>query len=260
MEHSASRTVVFTTVLCVVFAVLVSSVAVGLKDRQDENKRLDKIKNVLRVSGLMETGESLLGEEINQRFQDNLEAHVIDLSTGELMEGMNPLDFDQRRAAKDPERSRQAPTNRAKVRRLPNHALVYLIREGEEVRGIVLPIEGYGLWGTLYGYLALESDTRTVRGITFYQHKETPGLGGEVDNPRWKALFAGRLAFDENWEPLLALKKGAAGTPEEDPYQVDGLSGATITSNGVTNMIRFWLGPEGFGPYLAKYRQSLDMG
>lgn len=260
MEHSAGRTVAFTTVLCVVFAVLVSSVAVSLKDRQDENKRLDKIKNVLRVAGLMTADESLEPDEINRRFEQSLEAHVIDLSSGELMDGMSPLDFDQRKAAKDPDRSRPAPTNLAKVRRVPNNALVYLIRDEGEVQGIVIPVEGYGLWGTLYGYLALEEDTRTVLGITFYEHKETPGLGGEVDNPRWKGLFPGRLAFDENWEPQLRLKKGSAGSVEDDPYQVDGLSGATITSNGVTNMIKFWLGEDGFGPYLKKYRQLQEMG
>ena len=106
----------------------------------------------------------------------------------------------------------------------------------------------------LYGYLALAPDARTIVGITFYQHKETPGLGGEVDNPRWKSLWPGRLAYDERGNPAIRVKKGPAGSVEEDPYQVDGLSGATITSRGVTNLLRFWLGDDGFGPYLASYR------
>ena len=111
-----------------------------------------------------------------------------------------------------------------------------------------------GLWSTLYGYVALEGDAQTILGLTFYQHGETAGLGGEVDNPRWKALWPGRKAFDEDWEPKIAVIKGSAGPPEEAPYQVDGLSGATLTCNGVTNALHFWLGEPGFGPFLARYR------
>lgn len=256
MEHSARHTVIFMAVLCVVFSVLVSAVAVGLHDRQVENQRLDRIKNVLGVAGLKEPGERLSREELTARFESGLEARVVDLATGEYVDGVDALSFDQRRAAKDPETSRPAPTNRAKVRRLPEHAVVYVIKDGDEETGLVLPIEGSGLWSTLYGFLALDSDARTVRGITFYSHGETPGLGGEVDNPRWKSRWAGRLAFDDQWQPALRVKKGMAGPADADPYQVDGLSGATITSNGVTNMIQFWLGESGFGPYLARQRSQ----
>jgi Na+-transporting NADH:ubiquinone oxidoreductase subunit C len=252
--------VAFTTVLCIVFSVMVSAVAVSLHDRQEENKRLDKIKNVLRVAGLAKADEDLEPEELKARFEGGLEAYLVELATGQIVEGMDPLAYDQRRAAKDPERSSPAPTNRAKVRRVPAHALVYLIKEEGRTTGVVLPIEGYGLWSTLYGYLALQVDTRTVRGITFYEHGETAGLGGEVDNPRWKALWPGRLAFDEKFEPKLRVKKGRAGPPDRDPYQVDGLSGATLTSNGVSAMIQFWLGRSGFGPYLAELRKQGDMG
>ena len=103
-------------------------------------------------------------------------------------------------------------------------------------------------------FLALNPNARTIRGLTFYEHKETPGLGGEVDNPRWKALWPGRLATDENGVPKISVVKGRAGPVSEDPYHVDGLSGATITSNGVTNLMDFWLGENGFGPYLSKQR------
>ena len=258
MEHSARHTVIFTTLLCVVFSVLVSAVSVALKDRQEENKRLDKIKNVLSVAGLIRPGESLNRDELAQRFEARLKPRIVDLSTGEYVDVDDPMSFDQRKAQSDPERSTRAPDNAAKVRRLPNQALIFLLmdREGEEVEGIVLPVEGYGLWSTLYGYLALGTDTRTIQGLTFYEHGETAGLGGEVDNPRWKALWPGRLAFDEDWDPAIKVKKGLAGPAAQDPYQVDGLSGATLTSNGVTNLLRFWLGENGFGPYLAELRKE----
>ncbi len=260
MEHSTRHTVIFTTVLCIVFSVMVSAVAVGLHDRQVENQRLDRIKKVLGVAGLAGDDESLSAEELNARFESGLEAVVVELSTGQLVDGIDPLSYDQRKAAKDPARSRPAPDNLSKVRRVPNHAVVYRIKDGDGVAGYVLPIEGYGLWGTLYGYIAIGSDIQTVRGITFYEHKETPGLGGEVDNPSWKARWPGRQVFDGRGEPQLRVKKGAAGTPEADPFQVDGLSGATLTSNGVSNMLQFWLGRSGFGPYLAELRKQGEMG
>jgi Na+-transporting NADH:ubiquinone oxidoreductase subunit C len=139
-------------------------------------------------------------------------------------------------------------------------ALIFVLRDGDRTEGLVLPVEGYGLWSTLYGYLALEADANTIRGITFYEHGETAGLGGEVDNPRWKALWPGRRAFDENGELRIRVKKGAAGPPDRDPYQVDGLSGATLTTNGVTHLIHFWLGENGFGRYLDEYRRAREAG
>lgn len=256
MEHSVRHTIAFTTLLCIAFSVLVSAVAVSLRDRQLENQRIDRIRNVLGVAGLMQRGESLSREVLLERFEQGLEARIVEIESGRYQEGMNALDFDQRRAAKDPSRSRPVPGNLAKVRRVPNNALVYLIKEGERVSGVVIPIEGYGLWSTLYGYLALDRDGRRVRGITFYDHKETPGLGGEVDNPGWKALWPDRLAYNDRLEPALRVRKGRAGPPERDPYQVDGLSGATITSSGVSNMLAFWLGPRGFGPFLSEFRKE----
>ena len=132
--------------------------------------------------------------------------------------------------------------------------MVYRVVRDGKLQAIIVPISGKGLWSTLYGYLALAPDTRTIRGITFYEHGETPGLGGEVDNPRWQALWKGRLAYDDSWRPAIGVKKGRAGSVERDPYQVDGLSGATITSRGVGHLVRFWLGEHGFGPYLAGVR------
>jgi Na+-transporting NADH:ubiquinone oxidoreductase subunit C len=252
--------VLFVTVLCIVFSVLVSSVAVSLRDRQVENQRLDRIKNVLTVAGLLDPGERISREELASRFEENLEARVVNLGSGSYVEGVDPFAFDQQRAAKNPDTSELAPENRAKVRRVPHDALVYLIMDGDEVQGLILPIEGHGLWSTLYGYLALEADAQTVRGITYYSHGETPGLGGEVDNPSWKARWPGRKAFGPDGRPALRVNKGSAGPPEDAPHEVDGLSGATITSNGVTNMLVFWLGESGFGPYLDQYRKQRETG
>ena len=254
MQHSVRETLIFAFALCVVCSVLVSSVSVGLRERQEENKLLDRQKNVLEVAGLVTEGERLSREEVQRRFRENLEARVVDLRTGAYAEDVDALGFDQRMASADPDASQPAPRNPARVRRIPDRGLIFLIQPEGEVEGIILPVEGMGLWSTLYGYVALAADARTIRGITFYEHAETAGLGGEVDNPRWKALWPGRLAFGDDWTPKIAVKKGSAGPVEDDPYHVDGLAGSTLTSDGVTNLVHFWLGDHGFGPYLARYR------
>jgi Na+-transporting NADH:ubiquinone oxidoreductase subunit C len=132
--------------------------------------------------------------------------------------------------------------------------MIYHVMEAGSVARLIIPVEGKGLWSTLYGFLALEKDVDTITGITFYQHGETPGLGGEVDNPKWKALWKGRKAFNADQEPTIEVLKGQAGSVQDAPHHVDGLSGATITSRGVTYLVQFWLGEHGFGPYLAKFR------
>ena len=254
MQHSTGYIVGFAVAVCLVCALFVAGSAVGLKDRQDANILLDRQKKVLTVAGVMKDGERLTREEIASAFESNIQQKVINLKTGDLQPEIDSASFDQQATAKDPKTSYPAPENASKVRRLPNDALVFDVVQEGELKALILPIEGYGLWGTLYGYIALAPDARTIVGITFYSHKETPGLGGEVDNPRWKARWPGRLAFDDRWKPVIAVKKGLAGSVEKDPYNVDGLSGATITSRGVTSLVRFWLGDNGFGPYLASYR------
>jgi Na+-transporting NADH:ubiquinone oxidoreductase subunit C len=254
MQHSTGYIVGFAVSICLVCALFVAGSAVGLKDRQDANILLDRQKKVLTVAGLMNDGDRLTREEISSVFESSIQQKVIDLKTGKPNTDIDGASFDQQAAASDPDTSVEAPENVSRVRRLPNNALVFDVMERGELKALILPIEGYGLWGTLYGYIALAPDARTIVGITFYKHKETPGLGGEVDNPRWKASWPGRLAFDDRGNPAIGVKKGVAGSIEEDPYQVDGLSGATITSRGVTALVRFWLGDDGFGPYLTKYR------
>jgi Na+-transporting NADH:ubiquinone oxidoreductase subunit C len=250
MQHSTSYILLFAAAVCAVCSVFVSGAAVLLEERQLENVALDVQKQVLTVAGLLEPGESISRDEAASRFDANIVAEMVDLASGAVLEGVDPDSFDQRKAAKDPATSRAAPPNGAKVRRVPNQGRVYRVVRDGRLMSVIVPISGQGLWSTLYGYLALDADMRTISGITFYQHGETPGLGGEVDNPRWKALWKGRKAFDERGKPMINVKKGRAGPVDTDPYNVDGLSGATITSRGVGALVRFWIGDDGFGPYL----------
>ena len=253
-QYSNAYVVGFATAVCLVCSIVVSTSAVALRDRQDRNKVLDRQTQVLVVAGLLEEGQKASAEEVERLFAENIETRVIKLETGEYDESVDAAAYDQRKASKDPTLSRGAPANNAGITRLPTHALVYRRVEDDSVSSLILPIEGKGLWSTLYGFIALAPDTTTIQGITFYEHGETPGLGGEVDNPSWKALWVGRRAYDDDGRPAIEVMKGFAGPVEEDPYRVDGLSGSTLTSRGVTNLVQFWLGENGFDPYLERMR------
>lgn len=255
MHFSSTYTVGFAGAVCVVCSVFVAGSAVALKERQELNAVVDRQTQVLEVAGLREAGEQLSPTEVRERFRRNLVARVVELESGDYLPDVDPEGVDMDAAMKDPELSEAAPDNPAKVLRVPKRGLVYELRgEGGRLQAVILPVQGKGLWSTLKGYIALKPDTTTVAGLTFYSHAETPGLGGEVDNPKWKAEWPGREVFDEEWKPEIEVIKGQAGPPEQDPHRVDGLSGATITSRGVTHLIRFWVGEAGFGPYLAKVR------
>ena len=249
MQGSVGYNLVFAAVICVICAVFVSGSAVALRDRQVANELLEKQRNVLLAAGLASEDESLSREEVERR-SEQIRQVVIDLESGDEAPELDPAVFDQRSATADSDTSAEAPPNDAGVQRLPSYVLVYELRDGSgSLDLVVLPVNGLGLWSTLYGFIALDADLKTVRGLTFYEHKETPGLGGEVDNPRWKSLWPGRRVFDGD-EVRIEVVKGRAGPPEDDPHRVDGLAGATITSRGVGRLVRFWLGEHGFSPYL----------
>ena len=243
MHHSARYTIGFAAAVCIICSLLVSTAAVTLKDRQEANSLLEKQKNVLMAAGLLKPGESLDRTQVQQRFSE-IEIVVLDLQTGTTYsKTKTPDQFDSMlQTAEDPKQNQ--------------YQVLYEVLTHGKVELIVLPIVGKGLWSTMYGFLALDGDLNTIRGITYYQHGETPGLGGEVDNPRWKAKWVGRKAYDEEWKPAIRVIKGSAGSVEEAPHQVDGLSGATLTSRGVSAMLAHWLGDEGYGPFLKKLRQE----
>lgn len=264
-RDSVGHTLAVATILCVVCSVLVASAAVGLRSRQEANKAQDQMKNVLVAAGLFDEKVNA-AEEVNAIFEDRIERVLIDLETGEQVAAdvVDPETYDQREAARKTELSEpvQPPKGLGGIKRREKYAFVYEVKdESGQIDQVVLPIYGKGLWSTLYGFIAVGKDGGTVHGITFYEHGETPGLGGEIDNPRWKALWDGKQLFDEGGQVGIEVVKGAvvAGT-DKAQYQVDGLSGATITSNGVEQLVRYWVGLDGFGPFLEKLRQSAQGG
>lgn len=258
-RDSVGYTVGFAALVCLVCAIPIAGAAVWLRPAQEENQRVDRLSKVLGVAGLIAPNEELAREEVIRRFSSRIKARVIELKTGAYVDSIDAASYDQRAASRDPARSVVAPANDARVLRLPQYAVVYELRakEGsEDITAVILPIQGYGLWSTMYGYIALDADMRTIAGLTFYEHGETPGLGGEIENPRWQMKWKGRKAFDDTGALRIRVIKGAAGPADTDPYRIDGLSGATITSRGVSNTLLLWLGANGFGPFLDRFRLS----
>ncbi len=266
-NDSLEKTIAIAVALCLVCAVLVSFSAVALKSMQVHNKELDMKKNILDVAGLLEDGK-----DIDSAFKEKIEAKIVNLETGDYVEDMNVGEYDQRKAAKDPALSVAIPKDKdiAHIRIKAKYAKVFLVKESGEIKSIILPINGYGLWSTLYGFLSLDADGQTVQSINFYDQQETPGLGGEVVNPKWRELWKGKKVYAESdqpaaekgliesaemGEPALSLIKGVVDNSKPgSQYQVDGLAGASLTSTGVTNLVRYWMSKEGFSPYLAKVR------
>ena len=245
-------TLMVAAVLCLVSSVAVSTAAVMLKPLQERNKTQAMHADILKVAGL-----SAEGKNIEALFEEQIITRLVNLETGEYVEDVDPLSFDQRAAARDPQQSTSVPPDQdiASIKRRANYAPVYLVGDGDSPERIILPVHGYGLWSTLYGLLALDSEGNTIKGIIFYEQAETAGLGAEITNPDWQAQWSGKQVFDASGAVQFKLVKGGVDSASAAAqYEVDALSGATLTSNGVTHLMRYWMSDQGFGPYLAKLR------
>jgi Na+-transporting NADH:ubiquinone oxidoreductase subunit C len=255
-NDSIKKTLFVVIALSLVCSIVVSTAAVSLRPLQQQNAVLDVQRNILSVAGLLSEGA-----DIKETYAQFIEPKLVDLKTGEFVEtsaaGQTAEQYKQRAAAKDPAQSIKlaAEQDTAKIIRRADVATVYLVKDADNnTEKLILPVHGNGLWSMMYAFVAVETDGNTVAGITYYEQGETPGLGGEVENPNWRAQFVGKKLFDDNFKPAIRIVKG--GAPEGDAHGVDGLSGATLTSNGVQQTFDFWLGDMGFGPFLAKVREG----
>ena len=276
-RDSISNTIIMSLVLCLICSLLVSMAAIGLKPVQSLNEELDRKKNLLEVTGFS-AQEIEAGGGVEALFTQRFETQVIDLETGELAldqlkvalaaagknlgeDTLNQYDQFWASKSKKSEISDQIlPKSddvvNIKYREKFSHVFVLKSADGKVAEKFIFPVRGYGLWSMMRGYLAVEPDFQTVAGLTFYDQKETPGLGGEVQNPKWKAGWNGKKVFDpQTGSVKLSVIKGAVNpnSPDKD-YEIDGLSGATITSNGVSKLLDYWLGPKGFGNYIKKQK------
>jgi len=256
MKPETIRTFKVAITLCLVCSIVVSSLAVGLKGIQDAQKESFRQQSILKAAGLWEEGA-----DAGKLFEDHIQAVGLDLEDNKAEEGdLSAPRFDMAKALRDPELHRElGPVEDvAGLKKVETYSVIYRVPKEGPIQKVVLPIRGRGLWSTLYGFIALDvSDIEKgpthvkVVGLTYYKHGETPGLGGEVDNPLWKSKWPGKLVFGEDWGVKAEVAKNAS-----TDYQVDALSGATLTSNGVSNMLQFWLGQDGFGPYLQRLAEN----
>lgn len=283
-RDSIANTFVVAASLCLVCSLLVSTAAIQLKPRQDKNAEVYRKRNVLNVAGLDAAAIRDAGGA-EKVFAERVTDIVVDLRSGEeaaavlaaAMKAESPGNaglsdaeaiarYNPLKAAKNsknPKQSRELATAFASKKEdiagigagRENFAHVYRYQASSEAAPIyIFPVRGLGLWSTLHGFLALESDGRTVAGITFFEHGETPGLGGEIENPSWKARWPGKKVYGEGTNVELRVIKGTA--EPGDLHAIDGLAGATITSNGVSNIVEFWLGPSGFGPFITRLAET----
>jgi Na+-transporting NADH:ubiquinone oxidoreductase subunit C len=213
-RDSMSNTLTVAIGLSLICSVLVASAAIVLKPMQLKNQEEYRQRIILEVAGLMEPDA-----DIATLFA-TIQSEMIDVANGESVE-------------------------------------IYLEKNGDAVEQIILPVSGPGLWSTMRGYLALAPDGNTVKGIRFYEHGETPGLGDQIDKADWRNLWVGKQLYGDDSTPRIEVIRGFAlrdASNTDLQHQIDGLSGATLTGNGVTRLVQHWIGPEGFGPYLETYR------
>ena len=227
-RDSIKNTFVVAIGVALVCSIFVSAAAVLLKPQQERNERLFRQRIVLEVAGLYDPAADM------ERLFEGIDARYVELASGEF------VDVEPAAAESD-----------------EGIAQVYLVQDGDAVGQIILPVSGAGLWSTMYGFLAVEPDGRTVRGLRFYEHAETPGLGDQVDEADWLSQWPGKQLYDEAGNVRIEVVRGKAPPGDNLIYQVDGMSGATLTGNGISIFLRHWVGPDGFGPFLNNFSERV---
>ncbi|MEM8594879.1 MAG: Na(+)-translocating NADH-quinone reductase subunit C [Pseudomonadota bacterium] len=240
---SVPKTIGIAVALCLVASIVVSAAAVALRPIQAVNALKDKQINILQVAGIYDADVDVVDAFAA------FEPRVLDLESGTFTDAFDAASFDDRAAADDPAMSVVLEDDPAGIIRQSRYVTVYLLRdEANAIDRVILPVHGYGLWSTLYGYIALEENGNDIYGLQFYEHAETPGLGAEVDNPRWKALWRGKKLADGDGQLQISVSKTAPSAGED--YHIDALSGATLTTVGVHNLVNFWMGEAGYQGFL----------
>lgn len=246
----------FTIIIgfCLVCSVLVSSAVVALDPFKAAAIANDRQVSILRVSGFETQGT------VAQTYADHIQAQLLDTESGSILadrqaeaDGYNFASL-----AKNPEFSIAIPAeeDQAGIRTRTKLMPIYFAHdENGTVTRVILPFYGAALWSTAYGYVAVAPDGNTIKAVTFYSHGETPGLGGEIDNPRWQALWVDKQIENAAGELAFTIKKNAAKEGESAAFEVDALSGATLTTNGIRNAAQYWLGTV-YKPFLDQLRKG----
>jgi Na+-transporting NADH:ubiquinone oxidoreductase subunit C len=230
------KTIVFAFVLCLVCSTLLTAASTRLQPLQAKNIQTDRKKNILMAISLIDSNRKYKNNEIDRLYNENIYKYFID-QTGTIIDLTTPSD-----------------TTREDL--LP----VYLAMDNtKKIRSYIIPVESRGLWGKIYGYLALKDDGATIIGFAVYKHSETPGLGGEIENRWFQKNFVGKKIVDQNNDFMsISIAKGRAAdqvSGEKLPNYVDGISGATLTGQYLTRGLSEILSE--YEPASIRFRQNI---
>lgn len=244
----------FAAIVCLVCSLVVSAAAVSLRSIQEKNALNEKRINILVAAGLAETGEKLSTQEIDKRYAQVIPV-VVDLQTGNLDASEDAQTYDMYAAAQDAQQGRALSEDPASIKRIAHKGSAYLLVEDGAIKRVIVPIQGYGLWSTMYGFTALDVNGKdaVISALTFYRQAETAGLGSEITNPVWQQKWHGKLPYDANGNPQLKVPKRAAAGSD---HEIDSISGATLTSRGVESMMNFWLGEQGYRSFIRQIQEG----
>lgn len=247
---SRRRTLVVTLILTTICAFLVTSAATLLKPRQQAWLAVEQNRSIIAAAGLAADARALTPGEVVALF-GNLDAQLIELETGTPSRAADPITFRFFDAtAEEADAYRIPPAlDAAQLGVRPKTAPVYLLRDGTALKRVILPVYGAGMWSTISAYIALEGDLNTIASLYFYRHGETPGIGDQIEGAEWRRHWTGKEVRDDAGVVKLELKQESA-TKQAAIHQIDGISGATVTTSAVVSMMQYWLGDDGYGPYL----------
>ncbi len=256
MNKAAFRSLMVLAGVALLCSILVSVATTTLRPIHERNELLQRYRNVVSLTGLVgdDSDDAAVFEAV-----ELLDARVVDLSSGEFRPDIDPVAVNSRSALNDPDTSTAIPADKdlARLGRRTDYEVVYLVWHDQTFSRIILPINGQGMWSTLYGYIAIEADLETIAAVTFYEQAETAGLGDQIEDPDWQAQWQGRSLYSDAGDLLFQVASGPVNLSSPSAaYQVDGLTGATITAAGVTNLVRYWFGSHGYGPLLAQMKES----
>ena len=227
---SYSKSVFFASVMCLVCSLLLTAASSGLKVFQEKNILLDKQRNILASVGLVAGKQSVSDEDIRKRYAEYIQAVWVKPS-GEIV---------------------------TKADRGEQGLPIYLYRKGEVLEAYIVPINTRGLWGKIFGYLAIKNDGETISGFTVYRHSETPGLGGEIEKRWFQQNFAGKKIVNQQGGFVsIAIAKGTVQDRiprERQPNYVDGISGATLTGKYLTAGLKEIL--SAYEPVSVRFRKN----
>jgi Na+-transporting NADH:ubiquinone oxidoreductase subunit C len=257
-KDSPRRAILVVLLTALVCSGLVSAAVVVLRPIQLNNQMLDRSRNIMQLTGLLPADREIEDDNMLELYK-SLDLRIIDIDAASYDEEIDPNTFSERQALADPDRSIAIPSNQdqAKLGRRSRFAPLYMVWNKDKLDRVILPVRGSGMWSMLYGYIALEPDLNTISGMTFYEQNETPGLGDQITHAHWLEQWKGRQIYDYEGNPRFRINEG---TVEPDSataeFEVDALTGATVTANSVTSLMHYWFGPHGYQPFLLALREQ----